>query len=239
MEPSKHAHESVSGTLVKMFFWLFFCTSRTRATYFLGIFFLCLVEPCLNSVVLPALVPVLSATSEERLALPVSAIILQGAANPEPGAFLLATIQPAASTSCLIVLSTIRSPRGSLGSKIVTLSDPVETYTSVVWLTSRGVRNPLAITYGEHSLRATSAPLSPRPVALLALYTPSQSALSLLLASCCSHQTISSTYLDLLELWSTFLILILLSLSALPWSHSFVRLLFSFSWVTRQFSDVS
>ena len=148
MEPSKHAHESVSGTLVKMFFWLFFCTSRTRDTYFIGIFLLCLVEPCLNSVVLAALVPVLSATSKQNFALSVSTIIPQGGANPEPCAFPLATIQPAVSTSCLIVLSTTRSPRMSLESRIVTLSDPVETYTSVVWLTSRSVRNSLAITYG-------------------------------------------------------------------------------------------
>ena len=88
-----------------------------------------------------------------------------------------------------MVLSTSESPSISLGSRIVTLSDPIDTCTSIVWLKSRGVRSSIGDWPWGTFPTGTMAPLS---VALFAPYSPSSSTLSLLLAffailgSCCN-----------------------------------------------------
>ena len=130
----QQARGSVSGTPVQLFFiWLFFCTSITRDTFFIGIsriFLSWTLELFAGNVVL--LTPVLAVVSWESCTLPVSSIDPQGAVTLEPGAFLLATNRPAFSIIFLSVCSTTGSPRVSLGSWIVTRPVVAGGQTSVV-----------------------------------------------------------------------------------------------------------
>ena len=72
----KPARESLSGTLVKLFLiWLFFCTSSTRDTSFIGICLIGLVEVFLDTVVVAAPVPVFFITAEESSILSVSSAV--------------------------------------------------------------------------------------------------------------------------------------------------------------------
>ena len=73
----KQARESVSGFPVKLYFnWLFFCTSITRDTFFIGIsriFLSVTLELFVGNVV--SLTPVLVIISWESCTLPVSSIV--------------------------------------------------------------------------------------------------------------------------------------------------------------------
>ena len=134
---------SVSETLVKLFLnWLFFCTSNTRDTFFIGISLIFLSGTFEVSVgFADSTAPVLFIVSMESSTLPVSLIVPWGAVTPEPGTLLLATSRPAVSISFCRVCSMTGSPRVSLGLGIVTLPAAVGICTSVVRLSLRGVRS--------------------------------------------------------------------------------------------------
>ena len=113
----------------------------------------------------------------------------------------MATGPPVATTSCRKVRSTIGSPRVSLGSGIVTVPGAAGVCTSVVRLSSRGVRSSIGDcprgTLPAGRDRSTVRLLI--PVVLIAPCLPASSVLYPLPASCCSPQTVSSTYFYLLQ----------------------------------------
>ena len=112
----------------------------------------------------------------------------------------MATGRSVVTTSCRKVCSTIGSPRVSLGSGIVTIPGAAAVCTSVVRLSSRGVRSSIGTVHEEHCLRVEIVPLWLLiPVVLIAPCLPASRVLSPLPASCCNPQTVYSTYFYLLQ----------------------------------------